>query len=138
MKPLLVIDDDESYRELLVLTLEDHCGPREVLGFPEARPLLDHLARPGGEPAALVLLDLHMPGMTGLELMAQIRRIDAQVPLAVLSGAAAPEEQAACLAAGAFAFLRKPVAYDDLITALTELVRAADTRASPGSPPCLS
>lgn len=136
MKPLLVIDDDESYRDLLVLTLEDHCGPREVLGFPTARPLLDHLAQAGGAGAALVLLDLHMPGMDGLELMAQIRKIDARVPLVVLSGAAEAEERAACLAAGAFAFLRKPVDYGDLVTALADLVRAADARPAPSAPPC--
>jgi len=136
LNPLLVIDDDESYRELLVLTLEDHCGPREVLGFPAARPLLDHLARSDRARAALVLLDLHMPGMNGLELMTQIRRIDADVPLAVLSGAAAPAEQEACLAGGAFAFMRKPVAYDDLVAALTNLVRTADGLASSRTPPC--
>lgn len=137
LKPVLVIDDDEGYRELLVLTLEDHCGPREVLGFPAARPLLDHLARPGGESPALVLLDLHMPGMSGLQLMEQIRKVDAHVPLAVLSGAAAPEERAACLAAGAFAFLHKPVAYGDLVAALTDLVRKVDA-AEPADtrPPC--
>jgi CheY-like chemotaxis protein len=122
MNPVLVVDDDESYRELLVLTLEDQCGVTQVQGFAGARPLLHHLAGEG-EPPALVLLDLHMPDMSGLDLMAQVRSIAPRVPVAFLSGAAGPEERAACIAAGAAAFVRKPAAYDDLIQVLQDLVR---------------
>lgn len=125
MDAVLVIDDDESYRDLVMLTLEDQCGAREVRGFAGARPLLEYLARADRAGVSLVLLDLHMPDMGGLQLMAEIRKLDARVPLAVLSGAAAAEERAACLAAGAVAFLHKPVVYGELVLALQGLVRAA-------------
>jgi CheY-like chemotaxis protein len=53
----------------------------------------------------------------------------------VLSGAAEPEERAACLAAGACAFVEKPVAYVNLIRALQELVTSPAVRLSRcGSP----
>jgi CheY-like chemotaxis protein len=123
MNPVLVVDDDESYRELLVLTLEDQCGVPRVESFPGAAPLLRHLAG-DAEPPALVLLDLHMPGMNGLDLMAEVRSIAPRVPIAFLSGAAGPEERAACIAAGAAAFVRKPAAYADLIDVLQDLVRS--------------
>ena len=130
MKPVIVVDDDESYRELVMLTLEDHCGVARVHGFAGARPLLDYLRSGGGEPAGLVLLDLHMPEMSGLELMRQLRGLDPALPVAFLSGAAAAEERAACLAAGAVAFLSKPVTYGDLARALQELVTSLAARQS--------
>jgi two-component system sensor histidine kinase RpfC len=134
LNTVLVIDDDENYRELVVIALQDDCGA-EVLAFGAGHQLLEHLARPRREPVGLVLLDLHMPGMNGLELMSEIRRLDERVPIAVLSGAAEPEERAACLAAGACAFVEKPVAYANLIRALQELVTSPAVRLSRcGSP----
>ncbi|HET8745127.1 MAG TPA: response regulator [Ramlibacter sp.] len=130
MQAVLVVDDDENYRELVVLTLEDECGVLPVHGFAGAAALLRHLDGGGAEPPRLVLLDLHMPDMDGLELMRQIRQRHPGLPVAFLSGAARPEERAACLAAGATAFLQKPAAYPELVHALGELVRSL-----PGSDP---
>lgn len=127
MNPVLVVDDDENYRELVVLTLEDGCGIPQVLGFPSAAPLLAHLGAGGVARPALILLDLHMPGVRGLELMDQVRKLLPDVPVAFLSGAAAPQERDACLAAGAVAFLQKPVAYPELVTSLRDLVRSLPT-----------
>lgn len=124
MNPVFVLDDDESYRELLMLTLEDHCGVSDVQGFSGGRELLRQLGAPGPETPALVLLDLHMPDMAGLELLREIRRVRPSVPVAFLSGGAGDEEREDGLAAGAFAFLRKPVAYPDLIALLQDLVRS--------------
>ncbi|MEJ8839988.1 response regulator [Ramlibacter sp. AN1133] len=123
MNPILVVDDDESYRELLVLTLEDHCEATQVHGFSAAAPLLRHLAG-GAEPPCLVLLDLHLPEVHGVDLIDQIRVLQPAVPIAFLSGAAAAEARDACLAAGAFAFLCKPVSYSDLIRLLQDLLRS--------------
>lgn len=123
INPVLVVDDDENYRELVVLTLEDGCGVPQVLAFPSAAPLLAHLGS-GGQRPALILLDLHMPDVRGLELMIQVRKLVPDVPVAFLSGAAAPQERDACLAAGAVAFLQKPVAYPELVTSLRDLVRS--------------
>lgn len=120
MNPVLVVDDDESYRELVMLALEDHCGV-EVHGFGSAAPLLQHLG--GGAAAALVLLDLHMADMNGVALLREVQRLQPRLPVAFLSGAAAAEEREACLAGGACAFLRKPVAYTELIRLLQELLR---------------
>jgi CheY-like chemotaxis protein len=123
MSPVLVVDDDESYRELVMLTLEDQCGVEQVLGFASGRPVLQLLANEG-PPPALAILDLHMPDMSGLELLRTLRRLAPELPVAILSGAADDEERAAGLAAGACAFLRKPIAYPELIRLLQGLVRS--------------
>lgn len=126
MKPVFVVDDDASYRELLLLTLEDHCGIERVDGFGDGQGLLRALTAAAGAADApgLVLLDFHMPDMSGLEVMREIRRIAPELPVAFLSGAAGPQEREACLAAGAHAFLHKPVAYQELVRALQDLVRS--------------
>lgn len=131
MKSVCVVDDNESYLELVTLTLEDRCGVQEVHGFASGHPLLRHLEANVGVPPALVLLDLHMPGMGGLELLTRLRRHAPTAPVAFLSGEAADEEREACLAAGAVAFLRKPVAYAELVRALQGLVDS--TREKGGS-----
>lgn len=131
MKPVLVVDDDESYRELVMLTLVDHCGVETVVGFSSGQPLLRHVADPAAPEAAMVILDLHMPDIGGLDLLRELRLVRPALPVAFLSGAAGEEEREAALAAGAFAFLRKPVAYPDLIRTLQELTRSVP-RAAPG------
>lgn len=125
--PVLVVDDDENYRELVVLTLEDGCGLGKVLGFSGGAALLAHLRSDGIQRPALILLDLHMTDVRGLELIVRVRELAPDVPVAFLSGAAAPQERDACLAAGAVAFLQKPVAYPELLARLRDLVRSLPT-----------
>lgn len=127
LNPVFVVDDDENYRELVVLTLEDGCGVAKVLGFPGAAPLLAHLRSDGMQRPALILLDLHMPDVRGLELMLRVRELAPGVPVAFLSGAAVPQERDDCLAAGAVAFLQKPVAYPELLARLRHLVQSLGT-----------
>jgi CheY-like chemotaxis protein len=127
MNPVLVVDDDESYRELVVLTLEDHCGVERVHDFAAGGPLLQHLETSTEAPPVLALLDLHMPDMDGLQLLHEIRRRAPQLPVAFLSGAAEAREREACLAAGAIAFLLKPVAYADLVSSLHALIHPLST-----------
>lgn len=124
MNSVLVVDDDESYRELIMLTLEDHCGVVEVHGFAGGATLLRHLDTGGCTRIGLALLDLHMPGMDGLALISEIRQRCPGLPVVLLSGAACAQEREACLAAGAIAFLEKPTAYADLIRSLADLVRS--------------
>lgn len=121
MNPILVVDADDSYCELVLLTLQNHCGVDEGHGFTGGPALLRHLSEGEGVSPALVLLDFHMPRATGVELMGKIRALAPQVPIAFLSGAAGERARNGCLAAGAFAFLCKPVAYAELIHCLQEL-----------------
>lgn len=65
----------------------------------------------GDELPDLVLLDFHMPRSTGLDVLRQLRRVQPQVPVAILSNAANDEEMRACLAEKPLAFLRKPLGF---------------------------
>lgn len=109
---VLIVDDMPENRAMLAETLND-------LGF-ETRQAAN--GRDGLEQAVaaqpdLVLMDVRMPVMDGLEAMRRIRDVPAlkSVPIIAVSAGVAPEEQARSLAAGANGFLTKPLQQDDLI-----------------------
>jgi class 3 adenylate cyclase len=102
---VLVIDDHESNRFLLqdILTLAGHEVETEASGAAG----LQHLE---SAPVDVVLLDLLMPGMNGLEVLVAIRARPqlADLPVVVLSGVDNSDMIGQCLAAGAQDFIRKP------------------------------
>lgn len=102
---LLVIDDHENNRLLLqdILTLAGHTVETAASGA-AGLALLDQ------QPIDLVLLDLLMPKLNGLEVMMAIRAKPelADLPVVVLSGVDNSDMMGQCLAAGAQDFIRKP------------------------------
>jgi len=108
----LVVDDGEDNRALLCSML----GP---LGFDcrEAADGLEALQSAQRSRPDLILMDLKMPGMDGLETTRLIRIIEPlkDVPVIVISADIAEDSVAQCLAAGANAFLSKPIEEAELL-----------------------
>jgi len=116
---VFAVDDDESYRALLELVLQTHCGVADVRTFASGEQAVAALcALAPLERPALLLLDFHMPGLDGLGVLRALAAAGVQLPVVVLSNAAGPQERAACLAAGARDFLAKPVRLEDLAALL--------------------
>jgi signal transduction histidine kinase/CheY-like chemotaxis protein len=85
-------------------------------------------ARDAGEPYDLVLMDLHMPGIDGLEAARRIRAQEhgaARIPIVALTANAAAEDRAAAEGAGMDGFLTKPLDRDRLMRALEAFHRPA-------------
>ena len=124
MARVLVVEDDQDIRTLLEVRLRT-AGHR-VLGVGSGEEALDVVAERGA-PEVLVS-DVSMPGLTGLELLARLRdRPDfGQVPAIFLSGRVQPEDIAAGQALGA-TYLTKPVVLSALCAAID---RALDVRAA--------
>jgi two-component system, LuxR family, response regulator FixJ len=76
-----VIDDDDAVRDSIRLLLE--CEGFHVLDFASAA---DFLRRAPQGWQSCILTDIHMPGMTGLELIEEIRRRDPTVPVIAMTG----------------------------------------------------
>ncbi|NVJ23570.1 MULTISPECIES: sigma-54-dependent transcriptional regulator [Myxococcus] len=117
MKPgprILVVDDDPGVLKALRGLLSDEGFTSvEARSTAEATRVLES---PEGLPA-MMLLDLRMPGETGLEFLARLPR-PLPVPVVVLSGEASPSEAAQALKLGATDFVEKPPSPERLVTAL--------------------
>jgi two-component system cell cycle response regulator len=109
---VLVVDDDEAIR-LRVRDLLEGSGLCEVH---EAANGIDGLALARSEAPDLILLDLMMPGMSGIEVCETLRGDPAtcEIPIIVLSAADEEEAMPAALAAGAEDYLRKPIPSSEL------------------------
>jgi two-component system nitrogen regulation response regulator NtrX len=116
---VLIVDDDEANRKAVGATLTG--VGFEVGEAADAFAALDRIDR--YSPHA-VLLDLKMPGMDGLGLLANLRDRGVEVPIVVLTGHGGESTARECLAAGADAFLEKPPERAKLLIA----VRAAVAR----------
>jgi two-component system KDP operon response regulator KdpE len=120
---ILVVDDDPQIRRVLKATLVGH--GYEVT---EARTGEDALESMAGEMPNLVLLDMNMPGMGGLETCRAVRG-GSDIPVIILSVRNTEKDKVAALDAGADDYVTKPFGIEELLAR----IRAA-LRRSPSSP----
>ena len=121
-----VVDDDDSLR-LALLDLLDAAG-FEARGHASTGAFL--LDPPPDRPGC-VLLDVRMPGPSGLDLQAALQRQGVALPVIFLTGHADVATSVRAMKAGAVDFLEKPVARDALLDALQRaLARDAAVRAA--------
>ena len=115
--PLIaIVDDDESVRDALTSLL--HAVGWRAKAFASAEAFLQ-----SGQvhTTACLLLDIRLPGLSGLELQRQLRSSQAQLPLIFLTAHGTEAMRAQTLQAGAVAFFTKP--FSD--TALLEAIHTA-------------
>lgn len=112
---LLIIDDDRSFLETVAELLR-HAGyaPRTAFGGEEG---LETLAREE-EKIAVVLLDMRMPGMDGLEVLGKIVRSHPLVPVIMLTGENAIDLVVQAMKGGAFNYVYKGSSAADLLAAV--------------------
>ncbi|MGQ7959915.1 sigma-54-dependent transcriptional regulator [Pseudomonas sp. SP16.1] len=117
---VLLIDDDAHLRQALSQTL-DLAGLR-VLSLGDARGLAARI--PPGWPG-VVVSDIRMPGIDGLELLEQLRERDTELPVLLITGHGDVPLAVQAMRAGAYDFLEKPFANDALLDSVR---RALDLR----------
>jgi DNA-binding response OmpR family regulator len=100
---VLVVEDEAVVRDAIRLVLE-HEGFRVAV----ARDGEIGLLHPALADCHVVFCDLMLPGRSGFEIIAEIRRRRPSVPLVAITGYPTPEIESRALAAGATAFLPKP------------------------------
>src|SRR3984957_11890263 len=103
---ILVVDDDPVQRRLLETAITR--SGMQVVTAPGAQPPLDLIKGPRGEQITLVLLDLVMPDMGGLEVLARVRPTNPELPVIVLTAKGGIDSAVEAMRAGANDFLVKP------------------------------
>ena len=119
-----VVDDDEAVRDSMRALLESY--GIEVRAYASAREFL--LASPA-QPKGCVLLDLHMPGMSGLELLETLQARGSKLPVIAITGRSDSMLKERAARAGAVALLDKPVRDDMLLNSLARALARAEFRA---------
>jgi len=126
---ILIVDDEAPQRQLLG-------GFVASLGLrvEEASSAEAALAAIRHRPPAMVLLDVRLPGMSGIEALAEIRKIAAKLPVLLITAYADLRQAVAAVKSGADDYLAKPVDLDELETAIFDaLGRNATAEGSPQS-----
>ena len=100
--------------------------------FASGREFLDSLDRDGSRPDCL-LLDAHMPLMSGLEVHQHLVGRGLRVPTVVYTADDAPEAEARYRAAGVTEYLRKPIKGEELLDAIDRVMPGARRAANPAS-----
>jgi len=116
---ILIVDDDEGTREALEAILEDDY---DVACVADGRAALDKLNR---EAFDLVLLDLIMPGIDGIETLKRIKTYDKQIDVIMVSATDRAREATAAITSGAYDYITKPFDADAI---LTDIERALQKR----------
>jgi DNA-binding NtrC family response regulator len=128
-KTILIVDDDQAIvrmlKEALGVFRHQHAYKIETAG--DGADALAALHRGHFD---LVLLDMYMPRMTGLELLAQMRHLKLQTPVLMLTGNDDTRTAADALASGIFAYIPKPFDLQHLEHLVSLAVSSRSTAAS--------
>jgi CheY-like chemotaxis protein len=122
MSKVLVIDDEPGIRAILCNALES--AGHEVVAFAEGGGAIEHVIE---EPADLLITDIFMPDVEGLETIREIRRLRPDMPIIAISGIDFEGADYLEFARkfGAVATLRKPFWPADLLDLVTRILSPA-------------
>jgi Response regulator len=117
-----IVDDDPAVRDALSVVLELEGFQTEA--FEGADPFLEAVK---SDKPSCVLLDVHMPGRSGLEVLKAIDVANFPAPVFVISGQADIPMAVSAIKLGAFDFIEKPFDADVVVTRIREALSARDS-----------
>src|SRR5215210_3844934 len=124
MKPrILVVDDEAAIRDSLRMILE-----YENYQFVGAASGQDAVAAVQRERPDLVLLDIKMPGMDGMEVLRKLHALDEALPVVMISGHGTTATAVEAIRSGAIDFLDKPLSSERVIVTLQNALRQSELR----------
>jgi len=107
---VLVVDDEKDFVEMLSLRLKEH--GENVLAAYDGNQCLSSLAQ--NEDTDVVILDIKMPGMDGIETLREIKHRFPIVEVILLTGHGSIDTAVEGMKLGAFDYLNKPAEFDEL------------------------
>ncbi len=135
---ILLAEDAADTREFLRLTLSSAGLEVDAVdsGLAACRQALASAAE--ARPYDLILMDVQMPELNGLDATERLRKLDWARPIVALTAHAMAGDRERCLAAGCDGYLTKPIAQQDLLATLARYLPSRETAQATGSlPPVL-
>jgi two-component system response regulator PilR (NtrC family) len=119
MSSILIIDDEPSMREFLKILLSKDGHTVEMASDgPSALKLAE------SQSFDLAISDIRMPGMSGLDLLAELKRINGDLPVIMITAFASPEDAVTAMKNGAFDYITKPFKVEEI----KRVIKLATTR----------
>lgn len=120
-KKILAVDDSPTIRQLVKMTLS-----RAGYEVTEAEDGAKGLQKASAEAFDMVLSDINMPQMTGIEMLRSLRKLDQYkfTPIVLVTTESQPEKKAEGKAAGATGWIVKPFEPDQLLAVVTKVLRS--------------
>ena len=133
---ILLAEDDDGHATLIRRNIQRARLDAEVVRLSDGTALLEHLASGAGGGPTVVLLDISMPRMDGVEVLRRIKEDPATraLPIFMLTTTDNPAEVERCFALGCNAYLTKPVAYDAFAAAIERLCAFLEVAQFPALP----
>lgn len=112
---VLFVDDETDFLETLIKRMKKR--KLNVSGVKSGEEALEFLknAESSGEPVDIVVMDVKMPGMDGIQTLREVKKICPRVEVIMLTGHASLEVAREGMDSGAFDYLMKPVDMDELL-----------------------
>src|SRR5579864_3407425 len=122
-KKILVVDDDESLRRVMQMQLEE--AGYEVLAASQGK---DALALIEDTTPALVITDLKMPGISGLDLLRKLREANPETTVIMITAFGTVSTAVEAMRAGAYDYITKPVDYEQLMLVVNRAMERGQLR----------
>ncbi|MFC3094558.1 response regulator [Alteromonas sediminis] len=119
---IVVIDDDSITLDIIVSALEESLDVT-VYSFQDSRMAKSFLTDPKAGRLDLVITDVQMPGYTGIEILAYMRRQQIKTPVMLVSAEGTREVAVEAKRFGANGFIVKPFKTDDLLQKVKTLLK---------------
>jgi CheY-like chemotaxis protein len=129
LKPILLVEDNAHDLELTLIALERSHLANDVIVVRDGEEALDYLTRRGahvdrheGNPA-VILLDLKLPKVSGLEVLEAVRQAEAlrSIPIVMLTSSKEPKDLSRAYELGANSYVVKPVVFKEFVAAVSDL-----------------
>ena len=118
MAAILVVDDELSMREFLKILLT-----KEGYTVTTAAEGKSALALAEQQPFDLVISDIRMPGMSGLDLLPQLKQVQPDAGIIMITAFASPDDAVMAMKSGAFDYITKPFSVDEIKTVIRAALR---------------
>ena len=126
MVRIMIIEDDEAMRSLLEDFFEE-----EGFETDSASNGADALRILSKDHLDLIVTDIRMPGLTGLDILPRVRRLKPETPIIVMTAYGSEDVRRRSLESGATTYLEKPIHLSKLRTLIHEMISAKEKRISP-------
>ena len=129
-KPILLVEDNPDDEELILLALKDHKIANEVVVARDGVVALDYLFATGRyagrdltKPPALVLLDLKLPKLSGLDVLKRLREDSRtrMIPVVILTSSNEEQDIITSYQLGINSFVRKPIEFHEFQKVVKEI-----------------